>query len=339
MPAAHRFGGSGAEIRALEAGADAFVRKDEHIDVILARLNAVIRSAGAQGDRGTASLLGPKKVLSVDDSETYLQALAGELRGEGYEVVLARSGEEALQLLAIQPVDCILLDLLMPGIGGQETCRRVKSVPTMRDIPIIMLTALEDREAMIEGLGAGADDYIAKSSDFEVLRARVLAQIRRKQFEDENRLIRERLLRKELDALEARAAREMAEARAASSRSSNGRTRSWRPSAIRWRTICARRCEASTASARRSSRTMPTSWTTRASATCFRSRIGAADGRTDRRPPEPVAGDAQRIPARARGPHRPRPGRDGSAAAAARRPPRRGSWWPRVSWRRAMPRC
>ena len=129
-------------------------------------------------------------------------------------MVLARSGEEALELLAVQPVDCILLDLLMPGIGGQETCRRVKAVPVMRDIPVIMLTALEDREAMIQGLGAGADDYIAKSSDFEVLRARVLAQIRRKQFEDENRLIREQLLHKELEAAEARAARELAEARA-----------------------------------------------------------------------------------------------------------------------------
>jgi two-component system NtrC family sensor kinase len=206
----------GAEVQALDAGADAFVRKDEDIAVILARLSAVLRSAAAQGgDQATASLLGPKKVLAVDDSETYLQELAGALRGDGYEVVLARSGEEALELLAVQPVECILLDVLMPGIGGQETCRRVKAVPAMRDIPIIMLTALEDRDAMIQGLGAGADDYIAKSSEFEVLRARVLAQIRRKQFEDENRLIREQLLRRELEAAEARAAQEMAEARAA----------------------------------------------------------------------------------------------------------------------------
>jgi two-component system, NtrC family, sensor kinase len=205
-----------AEVQALDAGADAFVRKEEDIAVILARLGAVLRSAAAQGDdQGTASLLGPKKVLAVDDSETYLQELAGALREDGYEVVLARSGEEALELLAVQPVECILLDLLMPGIGGEETCRRVKAVPVMRDIPIVMLTALEDRDAMIQGLGAGADDYIAKSSEFEVLRARVLAQIRRKQFEDENRLIREQLLRRELEAAEARAAQEMAEARAA----------------------------------------------------------------------------------------------------------------------------
>ncbi len=204
----------GAEVHALDAGADAFVRKDEEIGVILARLKAALRSAGAQAqDRSTASLLGPKKILAVDDSETHLQELAEVLRADGYEVVLARSGEEALQLLAVQPVDCVLLDLLMPGIGGRETCRRIKNAPGIRDIPIVMLTAVEDREAMIQGLGAGADDYIAKSSDFDLLRARVLAQLRRKQFEDETRRIREQLLRAELEAVEARAAREIAEER------------------------------------------------------------------------------------------------------------------------------
>jgi DNA-binding response OmpR family regulator len=206
----------GAELRALDAGADAFVRKDESVSLILARLSAVLRSAGASfPDHATASLAGPKKILAVDDSETYLQGLAQALRADGYDMVLARSGEEALQLLAVQPVDCMLLDLLMPGMGGRETCQRIKGAPVLRDTPIIMLTAVEDRESMIQGLGAGADDYIAKSGDFDLIRARVLAQIRRKQFEDENRQIREQLLRRELEAMEERAAREMAEARAA----------------------------------------------------------------------------------------------------------------------------
>jgi light-regulated signal transduction histidine kinase (bacteriophytochrome) len=77
-----------------------------------------------------------------------------------------------------------------------------------------MLTAMEDRSAMLEGLSAGADDYISKSSEFDVLKARVRVQIRRKQFEDENRRIREELLTKELEAADERAAREVAEARA-----------------------------------------------------------------------------------------------------------------------------
>lgn len=189
------------EVRALDAGADAFVRKTEDLAVVLARLNAILRAAGSQTrDRGTSSLLGPKTILAVDDSATFREELAAALRSNGYEVVLARSGEEAIELLAVQSVDCILLDLIMPGIGGQETCRRVKAVPHLREIPLILLTSLEDRGALIDGLAAGADDFIAKSSDFDVLRARVLAQIRRAQFEDESRSYREQLLRLELEA-------------------------------------------------------------------------------------------------------------------------------------------
>jgi two-component system, NtrC family, sensor kinase len=205
-----------AELRALDAGADAFAVKDDNIGVVVARVSAMLRSAGDQSTRrGTTSLQGPKKVLAVDDSETYLQQLAEALRSEGYEIILARSGEEALELLAVQQVDCVLLDLMMPGIGGRETCVRVKSVPVMRDIPIIMLTAVEDRETMIQGLGAGADDYIAKSGDLDLVRARVRAQIRRKQFEDEHRAVREQLLRAEYEANQARTALEVAQTRAA----------------------------------------------------------------------------------------------------------------------------
>jgi two-component system NtrC family sensor kinase len=191
-------------------------RKEEDLGVILARLAAVLRRATARtpGDEETRSLLGPKKILAVDDSATYLHELTDARKGEGYDVVMARSGEEAIELLAVQTVDCILLDLLMPGLGGHETCQRIKAAPVVRDIPLIMLTAMENREAMIQGLAAGADDYISKSSEFEVLKARVRAQIQRKQFEDEHRRIREELLRKEMEATEARAARELSDIRA-----------------------------------------------------------------------------------------------------------------------------
>jgi DNA-binding response OmpR family regulator len=203
------------ELKALDAGADAYVRKEEDTEIILARVTAVLRSAGAPSTVGTtSSLLGPKRILTVDDSLTYLHEVAAQLRQEGYDVVPARSGEEALELLAVQPVDCILLDLVMPGLSGQETCRRIKGSAAWRDIPLILHTAHEEQEAMIDGINAGADDYIAKSSDLEVLRARVRAQLRRKQFEDENRNIREQLLQKELEVVAANSARKLAETRA-----------------------------------------------------------------------------------------------------------------------------
>ena len=200
--------GTNDGLRALEAGADAYVRKSEDLGVILVRLAALLRGAIATGGETSPRLFGPKRLLAVDDSITYLQELGSQLRREGYHVVMASSGEEALELLAAQPVDGILLDLVMPGLSGQDTCRRIKQRAEWRDIPLVMLTARDDRDAMIEGINAGADDYIAKSADFDVLKARLRAQLRRKYFEDENRRIREKLVRRETEA----AARKQGEA-------------------------------------------------------------------------------------------------------------------------------
>lgn len=206
----------GDETRTLDAGADAYLRKETDVHVILARIEALLRSAvtPAAVDTHTPSLLGPKKILTVDDSPTYLHMVADELRNEGYEVITASSGQEALQLLEVQTVDCILLDLRMPGLSGQETCQVIKRTPEWRNIPLVILTAVEESQAMIEGINAGADDYIPKSADFEVLKARVRAQLRRKQVEEEYRSIQEELSRKEIETAQAKAAQSIAEARA-----------------------------------------------------------------------------------------------------------------------------
>ncbi|HWJ34833.1 MAG TPA: response regulator [Steroidobacteraceae bacterium] len=204
------------ELDALDAGADAYIRKEEDTQIILARVTAALRSARSPFPAGTtSSLLGPKKILAVDDSLTYLHEVAEQLRQQGYDVIPARSGEEALELLSVQAVDCILLDLMMPGLSGQDTCRRIKGSAAWRDIPLVMHTALKEQDSMVEGINAGADDYIAKTGDHEVLFARLRAQLRRKQFEDENRNIREQLLQKEREVVIANSARELAEARAA----------------------------------------------------------------------------------------------------------------------------
>ena len=204
------------ELRALEAGADGFVRKNEDLGVVLARLAAVLRSAGAPSSEDSqSSVLSPKRVLVVGASSSYLENLVTQLGAEGYEVPLARSGAEALELASVQSVDCILLELSMPGLSGHETCVRIKESLALRDIPLLMLTGAEDRHAMIEAINAGADDYIPKSSSFDIVRARVRAALRRKQFEDENRNVRDQLLRSVMEAADARAQRELAEARAA----------------------------------------------------------------------------------------------------------------------------
>ncbi len=104
----------------------------------------------------------------------------------------------------------------MPEMDGIEVCRRINEMERTANhsMTVIMLTACETKEDMTRGLEAGADDFVGKSSDMTVLKARIRALLRRKFFQEENRRIREQLLRKELEATEARAARELAEARA-----------------------------------------------------------------------------------------------------------------------------
>ncbi len=181
--------GADAEILALEAGADAFVTKDAGPEVIIARLGVVLRATFRET---TVPIpIAPHRVLAIDDSATYLAAVSEALREDGYDVVVASTGEDAIELLAAQAVDCILLDPVLPGLSGAETCRRIKAAPGLRDIPLIMVTAHDGRIEMIDGLAAGADDFLAKAAGFDILRARMQAQIRRRRFEDEHRRARE----------------------------------------------------------------------------------------------------------------------------------------------------
>jgi DNA-binding response OmpR family regulator len=147
----------------------------------------------------------PCLVLAVDDSPTYLNSLGAQLRGDGHEVIQAQSGKEALEVLAGGSPDCILLDMLMPQVSGEELCRRIKDTPAWRPIPVIMLTGRDDEEAILESFNAGADDYVAKSSDFTVLRARLNAQLRRRHVEKEALRIQEVLHRRDVEVAEARA--------------------------------------------------------------------------------------------------------------------------------------
>jgi DNA-binding response OmpR family regulator len=206
--------GVGDELSALEAGADAYVRKSADLEVLGARLAALLRATSARAGRLATESGGGHKILAVDDSPTFLNALTEQLREDGYDVAVARSGEDALALMPLDRIDAVILDVSMPGLSGKETCQLIKAHPHWRYIPVLMLTSSEDQQSMIEGLSAGADDYLAKSASFEVVRARLRAQLRRKHFEDENRHLVAELARKELAAAEAQAARAVAETRA-----------------------------------------------------------------------------------------------------------------------------
>jgi two-component system, NtrC family, sensor kinase len=112
-------------------------------------------------------------ILVVDDNPTNIQVLFDVLSEIGYRVAIAKSGEAALQRLQSYQPDIILLDVMMPGIDGFETCRRLKAEPLTRDIPVIFMTALSDTVDKVKGLSLGAVDYITKPIQHEEALARI----------------------------------------------------------------------------------------------------------------------------------------------------------------------
>jgi two-component system phosphate regulon response regulator PhoB len=122
-------------------------------------------------------------VLVVDDEEDILELVQYNLNKEGYEVTCAASGEKALQLARAELPDLILLDLMLPGVGGLDVCRLLKGDQRTAHIPIIMLTAKTEESDIVLGLEMGADDYITKPFSPRVVSARVRAVLRRKRAE------------------------------------------------------------------------------------------------------------------------------------------------------------
>ncbi len=113
------------------------------------------------------------KILIVDDSPSAREALYAILEGQGYQLATAESGQQALELAADLHPDLILLDVMMPGMDGFEVCRRIRSNPQVAEVPIVILTALDDSASLLKGIEAGADDFLAKPVDRHELRARV----------------------------------------------------------------------------------------------------------------------------------------------------------------------
>jgi len=124
----------------------------------------------------------PKEtILIVEDEEDILELVQYNLKRDGYTVLTAMSGEEALRIVLNKRPDLIVLDLMLPEIDGLEVCKRLKGNPDLERIPVIMLTAKGEESDIVAGLEIGADDYIAKPFSPRVLLARVRAVIRRRQ--------------------------------------------------------------------------------------------------------------------------------------------------------------
>lgn len=112
-------------------------------------------------------------LLIVDDNASARETLIAMLESENYQIELAQDGFQALQMLNKLQPDLILLDVMMPGMDGYEVCRRIRATPLLAEVPIILLTALDDRASLLKGIEVGADDFLSKPVDRYELTARV----------------------------------------------------------------------------------------------------------------------------------------------------------------------
>lgn len=137
------------------------------------------------------------KILVVDDVYENVELLDAYLSGAGYQVVKAYDGEEALLQAERESPDLVLLDIMMPKLNGYEACRKLKSDPRTVFIPIVMITALREREERIKGIEAGADEFLIKPFNKQELMARVRSLLRMKALHDQveasNRLLEQKV--------------------------------------------------------------------------------------------------------------------------------------------------
>jgi two-component system phosphate regulon response regulator PhoB len=119
------------------------------------------------------------RILIIEDERALTKVLTYNLEREGYETIVAHDGQEGLRKAQTQPVDLILLDLMLPTLGGLEVCRELRGGETTRDVPIMMMTARAEETDQIVGFSMGADDYVTKPFSVKVLLERIKALRRR----------------------------------------------------------------------------------------------------------------------------------------------------------------
>ncbi len=136
-----------------------------------------------------------QRIVVIDDNENDLQVTRRFLERRGYDAIPASDGEEGLRLASQLLPDALIVDYRMPGMDGFEVTRRIKSDPQLHTIPVLMLTGSDSAEHVVQGLGAGADDFVTKGSDIEIVVARLRALLRVKAYQDQLRRMNQQMTR------------------------------------------------------------------------------------------------------------------------------------------------
>jgi adenylate cyclase len=188
-----RSAGQALRQRAAEAGAESLLADLERISSATERLDALLggETAATESARRAASARAgaeapPRAVLLVvDDNDDNRDMLARRLRRQNYEVLTAAGGRAALDQLSASPVDLVLLDVMMPDLDGYAVLQQMKSNPALHDIPVLMISALDDLESVVRCIQLGAEDYLGKPFEPVLLQARIGACLEKKRLHDQ----------------------------------------------------------------------------------------------------------------------------------------------------------
>ncbi|OGR28661.1 MAG: hypothetical protein A2277_18550 [Desulfobacterales bacterium RIFOXYA12_FULL_46_15] len=210
-------GGPESQNAALESGADFFASKETDNDLLVAKISSILtQSRNVELMENNLALFHRSRILAVDDSPTFLAFLEESFKVDGIILDTAENGEKALKMIAAKDYDCILLDLVMPGMDGIDVCRKIAGKTNLENqlLFIMMLTAHEDKKEMMRSLEAGADDFVGKSNDISIIKSRLSALLRRRYIQLDNQRIWRKLKENELKAERARIEKEAAEEKA-----------------------------------------------------------------------------------------------------------------------------
>ncbi len=176
---------SGDRDKAIEAGCNDYDTKPVDFDRLLAKIGAAVRAREpAPAAPAPSAPPAPSHILVVDDVADNRDILKRRLEKEGHRVTVAENGRQALERAGAEPMDLVLLDILMPELDGHETLARLKGDAATRDIPVIMISALDDVAGIARCVAAGAEDYLTKPFDPVLLRARIGASLDKKRLRD-----------------------------------------------------------------------------------------------------------------------------------------------------------
>jgi two-component system, cell cycle response regulator len=175
------FAMGGDERKAIEAGCDAYITKPIENARFMGTITTLLQRAAPQAEAEYG------RVLIVDDEPMVTRLLSVQLRKAGWETVVASGGEEAIRVARENPPDLILMDVLMPGLNGYEATRRLKSDLVTMHIPIILLTGLSDVQNKLDGLEAGADEFLSKPISAPELIVRIKGMLRLRRYEEQLR--------------------------------------------------------------------------------------------------------------------------------------------------------